>query len=81
MGFLGLAIGNAYRTLLATTIPEMVLPITSNITYNIDSCPSNEPVLSMNNTVPAGKLYDWDQFTQVNCERETKLNIFLHYSE
>ena len=72
MGFFALSIGNAYRALLSTAIPEMVVPITLDINYSTDECPNNEPVSDTNRTAPAIKLYNWDEYTQVNNYKEVK---------
>ena len=66
LGFLAIAIGNAYRVLLSMAIPEMVLPIKSPAIYLDDTCPSTESFFNTNQTIVTGKLYDWDEYTQVS---------------
>ena len=76
MGFLALAIGNAYRSVLSTAIPEMVYPINSSNSNSIDSCPSNEPVSITNQTFSTDKLFHWDEYTQVKIF--IQVNVLLN---
>ncbi|CAH0564298.1 unnamed protein product [Brassicogethes aeneus] len=63
MGFL--AIVNAYtmRVSLSIAITEMVVPSSSNQTYEDDSCPA-DPSGSPAAVTNTDKLYDWDEQTQ-----------------